>query len=370
MNNEIKIIVVDDSLQFRKHLEKILSPQGYKIILLDNGKNLSTVIKLEKPNLILLDIIMPEIDGFKVMENITRDNDMFNIPVIFLTGNDDNDSKIKAFELGAVDYIVKPFNPAEVRARVNVHLRNAIQTNTIIQNQANKLKQIVDAREAILVKPADIPAAKFSVLHSAVLEAGGDFYDVLETSEDRHIYFVADLSGHDIATSFMVPALKALLRQNSAPVYSIQETLSMINSVLLEILDDEKYLTAFYMIVDRAAGKVTWSGAAHPPAVLIPVKGAPEYLQSSGDLIGMFKNARYPVNEIKVQKGDKIVMITDGLLETANHSVWTNSSKFILQDFSKLSGVALDALPKMIYDMYIPKGTDVKDDIIIMVTEI
>jgi len=370
MNNDVKIIVVDDSLQARKQLEKILSAQDYTVISLESGKNLSTVIKLEKPNLILLDIVMPEMDGFKVMENISRDNDMFNIPVIFLTGNDDSESKIKAFDLGAVDYIVKPFNPAEVRARVKVHLRSAFQLNTIIHEQASRLKQIVEARDAILVKPGDIPDAKFAVLHSAVLEAGGDFYDVLKVSENRYVYFVADLSGHDIATSFMVPALKALIRQNSMPVYSIEETLSMMNNVLLEILDDEKYLTAFYLIVDRYMGKIFWSGAAHPPAVLIPVEGESVLLQSSGDLIGMFKNAKYSEHEMSVKKGDKIVMMTDGLLEASSSSVWTNNPKFMLQSFSDIGDLAFGKIPKVIFDRYIPKGTNVKDDIIILATEV
>lgn len=370
MKDQIKIIVVDDSVQARRQLEKILASQGYSVVLLENGKTLSTVVNLEKPDLILLDIVMPEIDGFKVMQNITRDCDMFNIPVIFLTGNDDSDSKIRAFDLGAVDYIVKPFNPAEVRARVKVHLRSAFQLNTIIREQASRLRQITEARDSILVKPADLPEAKFSVLHSAVLEAGGDFYDVIKISDSRYVYFVADLSGHDIGTSFMVPALKALIRQNSQPVYSIEETLSMMNSVLLEILDDEKYLTAFYLVVDRELGTISWSGAAHPPAIFIPSEGEPSLLAGSGDLIGMFKNAKYPHSEMKVKKGDRVVIITDGLLEGANPSVWTNNPKFILQHFSSVSKDALNDIPERIFEMYIPKGVKVKDDVIVLVTEI
>lgn len=370
MKDQVKIIVVDDSIQARKQLEKILSSQGYSVILLESAIGLSTAVNLEKPDLILLDIIMPEIDGFKAMENIAKDCDMFNIPVIFLTGNDDSDSKLRAFDLGAVDYIVKPFNPAEVRARVKVHLRSAFQLNTIIHEQALKLKQIVEARDSILVKPADLPEAKFAVLHSAVLEAGGDFYDVIKVTESRYVYFVADLSGHDIATSFMVPALKALIRQNSLPVYSIEETLSMMNNVLLEILDDEKYLTAFYLVVDRELGMIFWSGAAHPPAVFVPSEGQPLLLASSGDLIGMFKNAKYPQNEMKVKKGDRVIIITDGLLEGANPSVWTNNPRFILQNFSNISGMVLNDAPGKIFDMYIPKSAKVKDDVIVLVTEI
>ncbi|HNW15608.1 MAG TPA: SpoIIE family protein phosphatase [bacterium] len=371
MQNNITIVVVDDALQCRKHLEKILTDEGYSVILAENGMELEAILKKNNPSLILLDIIMPGMNGFEVMEQVISANCPMGVPVIFLTGNDDNMSKIKAFDLGAVDYIVKPFNPAEVRARVNVHLRNAIQTNAIIQSQAYKLRQITEARESILVKPEDLPEAAFSVYHSAVLEAGGDFYDVLNTSGKRFVYFLADLSGHDIAASYMVPAIKALIKQNSLPIYSVDETLSMMNRVLLEIMGEEKYLTGFYLVVDRSLGKISWSGAAHPPAVLVPVNGEPEFLKSEGDLIGMFREAKYHSSERKVSKGDRIVIFTDGLLENGESSpVWTHRKDEILKKVSSVSESSLNNMAYELFRKFIPEGTKLQDDVIVLVTEI
>jgi phosphoserine phosphatase RsbU/P len=372
MQNNITIVVVDDALQCRKHLEKILTDEGYAVILAENGMELEEILKKNKPSLILLDIIMPGMNGFEVMERVISANCPMGVPVIFLTGNDDNVSKIKAFDLGAVDYIIKPFNPAEVRARVNVHLRNAIQTNAIIQSQAYKLRQITEARESILVKPEDLPQAAFSVYHSAVLEAGGDFYDVLNTSGKRFVYFLADLSGHDIAASYMVPAIKALIKQNSIPIYSVDETLSMMNQVLLEIMGEEKYLTGFYLAVDRMLGKMSWSGAAHPPAVFVPADGSyPEFLKSEGDVIGMFKEAKYYSSEKKVKKGDRIYMFTDGLLESGNNpSVWTHRRNEILNAVASVSSSSLDQAATDLFKKLVPDNEKLEDDVIVLVTEI
>lgn len=371
MLSNITIVVVDDSLQYRKHLEKILSDEGYSVILASDGTELEHILKENKPNLILLDIMMPGMNGFEVMEKVINPICPLGVPVIFLTGNDDNFSKIKAFDLGAVDYIIKPFNPAEVRARVNVHLKNAIQTNTIIQSQAYKLKQITEARESILVKPEDMPEAAFSVYHSAVLEAGGDFYDVLKTSASRYVYFVADLSGHDIAASYMVPAVKALIKQNSIPIYSVEETLSMMNSVLLEIMGEDKYLTCFYLVVDRTLGKISWSGAAHPPALLIPAEGSPELLRSDGDIMGMLKGAKFNSSEKRVKKGDRIVIFTDGLIENGeNKTVWAQKEKEILDIAASLKSVPLSEAAASVVKRFISSEMELEDDVIVLVTEI
>lgn len=368
MCNKINILVVDDSVQCRKQLERILKAEGYSVTMINDGIEVENALNTEDFNLILLDIVMPEMDGFTVMKEICKQPKFFDIPVIFLTGNDDNESKIEAFDLGAVDYVVKPFNASEVRARVKVHLRNAIQTNAIIQNQAGKLKQLVDARNSILVTPESVPQARFSVLHSAVLEAGGDFYDVVKFNEDRYIYFVADLSGHDIAASYMVPALKALLRNNLQPVYSLDDILSMMNKVLCEILEDEKYLTAFYLVVDRSDNRIFWSGAAHPPAVLIRKNGDAQLLESEGDMIGILKNARFFSSKMDVAQGDKIILFTDGLVETGKDSkVWAGTS--IIDKFKDLEKIDLEDIPEEVFSRFI-KGRALQDDVVVLATEV
>lgn len=369
MCNKINILVVDDSVQCRKQLERILSAEGYSVKTVSDGSEVENALNTEDFNLILLDIVMPEMDGFAVMKELRKQSKFFDVPVIFLTGNDDNESKIEAFDLGAVDYIVKPFNASEVRARVKVHLRNAIQTNAIIQSQAGKLKQLQDARNAILVAPESVPQARFSVLHSAVLEAGGDFYDVVKFNENRYIYFVADLSGHDIAASYMVPALKALLRNNLQPVYSLNDILSMMNKVLCEILEDEKYLTAFYLVVDRLDNRIFWSGAAHPPAVLIGKNGDTKLLKSEGDMIGILKNARFFSNKMDVAQGDRIILFTDGLVETgAESKVWAGRN--IIDKFKDLGQIDLKNIPEEIFSRFIKDKTLQDDDVVVLVTEV
>jgi len=117
-----KILVVDDTPDTLTLLSEILTNAGYSVLLAQNGVEALQCIEKEMPSLILLDIMMPEMDGFEVCRQIKASEKFGNIPVIFISALDDNKSKIKSFKAGAVDYISKPIHQQEVLARVNAHV--------------------------------------------------------------------------------------------------------------------------------------------------------------------------------------------------------------------------------------------------------
>lgn len=373
MKDNFSILIVDDSIMSVSHLSRILTKVGYNVHAVHSGEEALDYIKTSIPDMILLDIIMPGMDGFEVIKRLKTDNEAHDIPVIFLTASDDQDSKVKAFDLGAVDYIVKPFYPQEVKARVKVHLKMITAMKSIIENQADKMRQIREAQESILLKPSDLPEAKFSVLFTPMAEAGGDFYDVIKIAGDLYSYFVADVSGHDIATSYINPAVKALLRQNSSPIYSPEDTIEMMSKVLFQTLPGDKYLTAFYLTLNRRSNKVNFINAGHPPAIYIPVGGEPVILDSDidGDLIGMFDNTYYRSTEIPVNKGDRIILYTDGLLETLeSHTVWTAQYHKLLSVVRDIKDAKLDELPQLLFNAIISDPGVMDDDVIIMALEV
>lgn len=117
------ILIVEDSAINRKILENLLAKEGYRIRLACHGKEALACLQQELPDLIVLDIIMPEMNGLELCHLLKQDKATFDIPVIFISSLDDTADKLKAFEMGGVDYITKPFHPAEVLARINTHLK-------------------------------------------------------------------------------------------------------------------------------------------------------------------------------------------------------------------------------------------------------
>ncbi len=370
-NKPFVILAVDDNLLNLKLIEKSLSKEGYQILTADNGKDGRKLATEKKPDLILLDIEMPDEDGFHVITRLKDDPVTASIPVIFLTGVKDVDSKLKGFELGAVDYITKPFHPMEVIARVSIHLKLSIAVNSMVLNQAEKLRQITDAQISMLPLPADYPDAKFGVFYRALEEAGGDFYDILNISDEIKGYFVADVSGHDIKASYMMASLKALLAQNCTPMYSPEQSMQMINAVLLEILPEIKYLTACYARLDRVAGKLILINAGHPPVVYLPLGEAPVLLKSNGDILGMYSNAQFGIHRVNVKKGDRFFMYTDGLVESAESKItWSSGAENFVPLFKEVRNTPVENAPRELMEKLLRAGFVYEDDIVLLCVEV
>ncbi|MCG8619305.1 MAG: fused response regulator/phosphatase [Desulfobacterales bacterium] len=365
------VLAVDDNLLNLKLIEKALTKEGYKVYTADNGPDAREMAVDKQPDLILLDIEMPGENGFDVIQKL-KDNAVTNpIPVLFLTGVSEVDAKLRGFELGAVDYIIKPFHPQEVLARVRIHLKLSIATNSLIQDQAGKLRQVTEAQAAMLPQPEDFPDARFGVYYKALQEAGGDFYDILNISGNITGYFVADSSGHDIETSYMTASVKALLAQNCTPVYSPAESMKMINDVLVEILPGGKYLTACYMHLNRSTMKLTLVNAGHPPVVCMPRDGEPYLLKEEGDILGMFRDAGFGQKRISVNPGDRFFIYSDGLVESAENKInWAAGADSLLPVYASLRGFPFQDAPAEMIDQLFGNNSCPEDDIVLLCVEV
>ncbi len=371
LEQSLSILAVDDNPTNLKLIETILVKEGYRVITASDGPSARDIAANKKPDLILLDIKMPGEDGFEVIKHLKHNPITASIPVIFLTGVDEIKSKLAGFDLGAVDYIIKPFHPLEVLARARLHLKLSIATNSLIASQAQKLKQITKAQTSMLVTPDMVDGANFGVCYVSLQEAGGDFYDVLPISQDIFGYFVADFSGHDISTSYLTSSVKALLKQNCAPVYQPIESIKMINDVLVEILPEDKYLTACYARLNRKTKQMTIINAGHPPVVYVPIDDEPRLIEMSGDVLGIFNDVIFGQQTIKVSPGDRFFLYSDGIIESTEEKlVWTEATKKMLNACSKIGDVPITKAPEKIKNSLCKENFQPEDDIVVLGIEI
>jgi sigma-B regulation protein RsbU (phosphoserine phosphatase) len=310
-----RILIVDDEPLNIKLLDIVLTKGGYRTISATSGPGARAAALEQGPDLILLDVLMPGEDGYTTCELLKHDPRTSDIPVIFISALTDTSSKVRGLEVGGVDFVSKPFEKAEVLARVKVHLKLRLTYKALIEAQAQRLAQVQDAQQALLVQPGDLPEAGFAVHFEPVLEAGGDFYDVLRVGGAAFDYIVADVSGHDLGTSYVTSALKALFSQNCNVVTSPAESLTMINSVLCRILSGGTHITAGFARLNREQRTLDYVNAAHPPPVLLRTGGEVEILQTAGDILGVFDSVLFDALTITVAPGDRLFIYTDGLIE-------------------------------------------------------
>ena len=150
LSKNANIMAVDDTVENLVLLTSLLKQNGYIVRPVPNGRLALQAAKNEKPDLILLDITMPEMDGYEVCANLKKDPELKDIPVLFISALDQTIDKLKAFEMGGVDYIPKPFQFEEVRARVETHLKlHRLQMN--LEDQVrNQVQEITESQMSMI----------------------------------------------------------------------------------------------------------------------------------------------------------------------------------------------------------------------------
>jgi putative two-component system response regulator len=161
------ILIVDDTPENLRLLLELLKQQGYKVRAVPNGRLALQAAASEPPDLILLDIMMPEMDGYEVCRRLKQDVTLCEIPVLFLSALGETLDKVRAFDVGAVDYVTKPFQFEEVRARVETHLRlRRLQVQLEAHNRQlqdrveDQVREISDSQMATIVALARLAESR------------------------------------------------------------------------------------------------------------------------------------------------------------------------------------------------------------------
>ena len=168
--------------------------------------------------------------------------------------------------------------------------------------------------------PTEFPEANFQVSRKQVLNAGGDFYDVIPVGEHLFDYVVADASGHDLAASFWTAALKTLLGEYATPASSPQAVLECINTALGRILPAGVFFTLIYARLNRQTGKLQLINAGHPPAILVQHgENDVQVMRQEGDVLGPFGNPVFELREVALRRGERFFLFSDGLIEAGGN---------------------------------------------------
>lgn len=323
MTNAIEkklILVVDDAPANLQVVRSILKDDFMIRIATSGAKALDLVKAKPQPDLILLDVEMPEMDGYEVCGILKATPETRDIPVIFLTGKTETDDETKGFEVGAVDYIHKPFSPAVVKARVHTHLvlreaREQLARQLLFIN--NELEMAREIQLSIL--PQVIPRIKgleITARYLPMSSVAGDFYDFIVADEKHVGILVADVSGHGLAAALIASMLQVALAAQCAHASDPARVLAGLHEALRGKFQHH-YVTAVYVFVDMEKKCMSYAGAGHPPLLLwrASTESASELVEN-GLPLGLLPHASYSVGQIQVEPGDKAVLYTDGIVET------------------------------------------------------
>jgi len=328
------LLVVDDNDDNRYTLTRRLTREGYtNLTTATNGREALDLLQSKRFDLILLDIMMPDMNGYEVLERMKAGAELHNIPVIMISALSEIESVIRCIELGAEDYLPKPFNPTLLRARVGASLEKKRLRDEVKASLA-RLGQEMDAARKLqlgmlpLVFPACTPARPVEI-HASMepaREVGGDFYDFFYASEQLLFFLVGDVSGKGAAAAMFMARTRSLVRmavQLWRKICSDQITpvhiAEAINRELCQNNRDRMFVTLFLGMLDTKTGVLTYVNAGHLAPCVLHASGSIDSVGGKPAMpIAVRAGTAYQERTVTLLPDDTVFVFSDGVTEAMN----------------------------------------------------
>jgi phosphoserine phosphatase RsbU/P len=324
-----RILLVEDSSTMRRMLAMMLKEEGFDVKTANDGvEGLAKAREEPRPELILTDYEMPELDGAGLCQEIKKDKELRSIPLIMLTTLGETRNKIAGLEAGADDYIQKPKSPDEVQemfARIRAQLRSADQSvelaerNRLLESAHKKFTFELELARKVQFALMPRPPKPRGVLRVAVRytpanQLGGDVYDFYRLENNRLGILVADVSGHGVNSAMLSGMVKALAAPLSMAVLEPGEMLAGLDVATEQYFPEGYFCTGFYLIADEETGLVRYAGVGHPPAIVFGPHGTRTLASNPGMLgIGMVDGTAGDAD--RLEPGESMIIYTDGLTD-------------------------------------------------------
>jgi sigma-B regulation protein RsbU (phosphoserine phosphatase) len=317
--SDCRVLIVDDVKANVDVLVQALSGE-YKLSVALGGQQAMDAVTRTPPDLVLLDIVMPDIDGYEVCRRLRGAEATRELPVMFLSSLEDVKDKTLGFEVGGNDYLTKPFEVLEVKARVRSLLKAKAYADAVKAAAERDLRIAREIQMGLL--PANLAASIGGTgldVH-AVLEparqVGGDLYEVLRLGADRVLVAVGDVSGKGIPAALFMAVTMTLLRSLAREGHAPEEILRRLNDELLEQNPRGMFVTLQCLLYDLAARTVTCASAGHHAAIRVTPGGAAEpVFTSSGRVLALMPAQPIASETIELRNGESVVLFTDGVSE-------------------------------------------------------
>ncbi len=373
------LLVVDDNEDNRYTLTRRLNKEGYRNLCTANdGRAALDILKAQPFDLVLLDIMMPELNGYEVLEQMKANPALRDVPVIMISALSEIDSVIRCIELGAEDYLSKPFNPTLLRARVGATLEKKRLRDEVRSSLVRLEEELDAARKMQLgmlpsVFPACTPERPVEVhaLMEAAREVGGDLYDCFYASEHRFCFLVGDVSGKGAPAAMFMARTRSLVRlaielsvQLGAAPLDPAHIAEVVNRELCQNNDDRMFVTLFLGLLDTRTGVLACTNAGHPQPHVLRASGQVAIMDCKPEIpLGVRSKSSYQTVTVTIGPGDAVFVVSDGVVEAMNEQGELYTIERLNADLSDAAGTsAADLVRKVAHNVNIFTGMAPKAD--------
>lgn len=308
-----KVLVVEDNEDLREFISGILESKGFTTYKAIDGEDGLAKIYSILPDIILTDLMMPKLSGSDMIRLFKKNQLTKTIPVILLTAKAEVETRKEVRLAGADAYLSKPFNSDELLAVV----KNLLQLKQMEKHLLIEMGKAQKIQEALLPKfNKKYKEFDCELFLKSYDKIGGDFYDIIEINPKLIRFIIADVSGHGLPSALIASTLKILFQKSKN--LSITEFLNSANHDLYGNLGGH-FITSQVIELDLESSTLSLASAGHPGIYHMRNKSI-QIIESRGRALGITENAEYKFISLPLQKGDRIFMVTDGLIEVKDNS--------------------------------------------------
>lgn len=332
-----RVLVVDDESEFSFQTQECLEKNGYLVVTAKNGRDALEAADKGGIDLVLLDIIMPKLNGVEVTKILRRNPATKDIPIIVISTMTEYKDRVEFFRIGANDYMPKPIDNGELLARVELQLskvklrkqveaanKQLLQKNKLLEQHVARIEQDLSVARRVqeTLKPpvqSEFPGVRVAFKYISTDNLASDFFDYLEDDTGNIHVIIADVAGHGIASALLAAQLKVLFVTLTEKGYSSSRVMNEVNKISVQLMAEGYYFTAVYLQFDPGSKQITLVNGGHVPALLLEYgTGKVKQIESNNSPLGFFEEERYKEVSLDVKAGDKLLLLTDGIVENTN----------------------------------------------------
>ena len=334
------ILVVDDNEGNRDMLARQLVRQGHTVVCAEHGRAALEVLRATPVDLVLLDMMMPVLDGYGTLLEIKRDPALRHLPVIMISALDEFAAVVRCIERGAEDFLPKPFNPTLLRARIGAglekkHFRDQerLYVRTIEDTQARLKAELTEAENYVRsILPLPLTSGPVTTDWRLIpsTELGGDSFGYHWIDAQHFALYLLDVCGHGVGAALLSVTAINVLRNAALPSVDFRDPgamLTVLNEAFLMEKQNDMYFTLWYGVWQPATRTLRFATAGHPPALLVtPQAGTArvELLKGAGLVLGGMEGVKYRTFERQIPGPARLYVVSDGTFEITrpDGSMW------------------------------------------------
>lgn len=322
-----KILLVDDDISLSKLFQYNLNKSGFETHVANDATEGLELAKKVQPDIIISDVMMPEIDGFEFRRMLMKDPELKDVPFIFLTAKSGEEDILEGYDLGINDYVLKTAGPRVVVAKVSAIIKSLGSERQRVVSELHK------AADSLRVKVVPDSAPSFNGFLIQQWHVpfkgipGGDFIDYFPLGNDSLAIILGDVMGKKWGAWYFAVAYAGYVRSSirsalqSSSDYSPKDILQQVNSAVYQDAKiSEVFATLSVVILNNKSKVIKYSGAGDLPLVFKQPNGGTRFIQSKGLLLGFSSDGNFEDIEIRMDPGSIIALVTDGITESKDAS--------------------------------------------------